>query len=109
MEKTRTGMTQREAVSKLLRPSFMATSKSQGEQPTPRCASTLGPDGETMLAELAQEVAAMRGKAPSRSAVLRALLRLARDFEGALLLRLVKLIEIEGIPGEPKGQDRLGH
>jgi hypothetical protein len=87
----------------------MATSKSQGEQPTPRRTSTWGPDDETMLAEFAQEVAAMRGKAPSRSAVLRALLRLARDFDGALLLRLVKLIEIEGIPGEPKGQDRLGH
>ena len=109
MEKTRTGMMQREAVSKPLRSSFMATSKSQGKQPTPRRTSTWGPDDETMLAEFAQEVAAMRGKAPSRSAVLRALLRLARDFDGALLHRLVGLIEIEGTAGEPEGQEILGH
>ena len=87
----------------------MATSKSQGEQPTPRRARTLGPDGEAMLAELAQEVAAIRGKAPSRSAVFRALLRLARDFDGALLHRLVGLIEIESTAGEPEGEDILRH
>jgi len=109
MEKTRTRMMQSQELSKPLRPSFMATSKSQGEQPTPRRARTLGPDGEAMLAELAQEVAAIRGKASSRSAVFRALLRLARDFDGALLHRLVGLIEIEGTAGEPEGQDILGH
>ena len=87
----------------------MAPSTSRGGQPTPRRANTLGPDGEAMLAALVQEVAVIRGKAPSHSAVFRALLRLARDFDGALLHRLVGLIEIADSAGEPEGQDRFRH
>jgi len=72
-------------------------------------ANPVGPDDEALLAQLAQEVATMRGSAPSQSALVRALLRLARDFDGALLHRLVGLIEIEGTAGEPEGQEILGH
>ena len=60
------------------------------------CASTLGPDDEALLAELAHEVAELGGKAVSHSAVFRALLRLVRDFDGALLVRLVGSLEREG-------------
>jgi hypothetical protein len=60
------------------------------------CASTLEPDDEALLAGLAHEVAKLGGKAVSHSAVFRALLRLARDFDSALLVRLVGLMEREG-------------
>jgi hypothetical protein len=68
----------------------------QAEKLTPMCASTLGPDDEALLAELAHEVAELSGSAVSPSAVFRALLRLVRDFDGALLVRLVGLMEREG-------------
>jgi hypothetical protein len=60
------------------------------------CANALGPDDEALLAELAHEVAELTGSAPSHAAVFRALLRLVRDFDGALLVRLVGLMEREG-------------
>jgi hypothetical protein len=74
----------------------MATRTPQAEPPNPRRASSLGPDDEARLAALAHEVAELSGSAVSPSAVLRALLRLVRDFDGALLFRLVKLLEREG-------------
>jgi hypothetical protein len=72
-----------------------APRRPQAEKLTPMCASTLGPDDEALLAELAHEVAELTGSAPSHAAVFRALLRLARDFDGALLVRLVGLMEHE--------------
>ena len=52
-----------------------------------------GPDDEALLAELLHEVTALRGYAPTHAAVFRALLRLMRDFDGALLARLVEWID----------------
>jgi hypothetical protein len=73
-----------------------APRRPQAEKLTPMCASPLGPDDEARLAALAHEVAELSGSAVSPSAVLRALLRLVHDFDGALLVRLVKLMEREG-------------
>jgi hypothetical protein len=72
-------------------------------------ASPVKPDDEALLAALAHEIAQMRGSTPSRSALVRALLRLARDFDGALLSRLVEWIERDGIAGEPERQGVLRH
>src|SRR5215813_7635964 len=71
----------------------MATRKPKAKKPpiqNPTILRTvaLSQDDELALAQLSQEVADRIGRAPSRSAVFRALLRLARDFDGAMLERL---------------------
>ena len=102
-------MIQRQAVSTTLGHSVTATSPSQAQHLSLMGANPVGPDDEALLAQLAQEVATMRGSAPSQSALVRALLRLARDFDGALLSRLVGLIEIESNDGKHEGKDVLRH
>ena len=79
--------------------------RATGQESRAQAQCLLGPDDEALLAELIHEVAEMLGRAPSRSAVFRALLRLARDFDGALLARLVGLIEREGNASRPGEKD----
>jgi hypothetical protein len=102
-------MIQRQAVSTTLGHSVTATSPSQAQHLSLMGANPVGPDDEALLAQLAQEVATMRGSAPSQSALVRALLRLARDFDGALLSRLVGWLERVDTAGEPRRPDVLRH
>jgi hypothetical protein len=72
----------------------MATRKPKAKKPLvqkPTILRTfaLSQDDEAALVQLAQDMADRLGRAPSRSAVFRALLRLAREFDSAMLARLV--------------------
>lgn len=90
----------------------MATRKTKAKKPpiqNPTILRTfaLSSDDELALAGLAQEVADRLGRAASRSAVFRALLRLAKDFDTVALERLVGLIEVELNAGVRWGKDSL--
>ena len=52
---------------------------------------------------------ALRGSATRPSAVSRALLRLARDFDGALLARVLGWIERDSIADGQEGKEVLRH
>jgi hypothetical protein len=78
----------------------------------PRLGPAVGPyHDETLLAELTQEVATRLRVCPSRVAVFQALLRLVRDFDGALLTRLVGWMERDGNTGpvSPRPQKLRNH
>jgi hypothetical protein len=81
------------------------TKKPLVQKPTILRTFALSQEDEETLTQLAQEVADTVGRAPSRSAIFRALLRLARDSDPALLNRLVGFIEIELSAGVRWGKD----
>jgi len=60
---------------------------------------------EAALDRLAQDIADRVGRAPSRSAVFRALLRLAHDFDVASIEHLVRIVEAELDAGVRWGKD----
>lgn len=75
------------------------------QKPTILRTFALSPEDELALTQLAQDVADKVGRSPSRSAVFRALLRLARDFDPALVDQLVGFIEVELNAGVRWGKD----
>ncbi len=79
--------------------------KTRIQHPTILRTFALSQDDELMLARLAQEVADHIGQAPSRSAVFRALLRLARDSDTASIEHLVSIVEAELNAGVRWGKD----
>jgi hypothetical protein len=75
------------------------------QKPTLLRTVSLSQDDEATLVQLAQDMADRLGRAPSRSVVIRALLRLARDFNATLIERLVGIIEAELTAGVRWGKD----
>jgi len=75
------------------------------QKPTILRTFAISQDDEEALAQLAQAVADEVGRAPSRSAVFRALLRMTRDFDAAIVERLVEIVAIELDAGVRWGKD----
>jgi len=74
--------------------------------------SDAGEDGRGCGVKLARhedgyQIVALRGSATCPSAVSRALLRLARDFDGALLARVLGWIERDSIADGQEGKEVL--
>lgn len=75
------------------------------QKPTLLRTVSLSQDDEAILMQLAQDIADRIGRAPSRSVVIRAFLRLARGFDAAAIERLVDIIEAELNAGVKWGKD----
>jgi len=75
------------------------------QKPTILRTFSLSQDDEAALVQLAQEMADRLGRAPSRSAVFRALLRMTRDLDAATRERLEGFIEAELNAGVRWGKD----
>jgi len=86
-------------------PQKTKTKKPPSQKPTILRTFALSQEDEDTLAQLAQAVADKVGRAPSRSAVFRALLRLVRDFDEGAVECMVTLIEDELAAGVRWGKD----
>ena len=77
------------------------------QKPTIIRTFSLTGDDEVVLTRLAQEVADRVGRSASKSQVMRALLRLTREFNEEMLNRLVGSIEAELDAGVRWGRDAV--